>query len=132
MPGLDEISRLGLGVDQRADGGAAVVSRNPRGGTRFIINRSSKSGGLGRVGVSAAQVGYLEFVKAVALHRHTHQTASMGNHEGDCLWGHLIGEIEEVSFVLASLIIYHDHEFAGRQVFQSLVQATQGHHSSGL
>ena len=123
MPRMDKIRSPRRRVNQRPYGGAAVVGRNARGCPPLVVHRSGESRGLRRAGVAAAEHRDVQLVQPLRQHRHAHQPPRVRHHKGNGRRRGMLGEQKQVAFVLAALIVNHNHHFPGGQVVKRLIKA---------
>ena len=127
MPRLGEVARLGVLVAEQADGGGAVEGADARGHT--VADRLD---GHGERGAETRRVlvdhgANAELVEPPPLAGNADQPAPVRRHEVDRLRGDAVGGDREIALVLAILVVDDDHELAGADVGDGVLDAGQPH-----
>ena len=105
----------GAAVDQRLDGGRAVVGGDAGGDAGGGLDRHRER----RAVLGAVAAGHRRQAKALAAlarQRQADQAAAMLGHEVDRLGRHVVGGQHQVAFVFAVFLVDEDHHAASGQL----------------
>ena len=117
MSWATKVGWLGIWVSQRTDGFGAVVSRNTRRATlQFVNSHRERSTQHRRVFLHLML--QFQFTSTGNGDRRTKHTPTLTQHEVHLLWRNHFSGSDEIAFVLAVLIIYHNDELALLEVFK--------------
>ena len=116
--------RCGLGVGQGQDSGRAVCCRHTRGATLEFVDGDRKRRAEHRR-VVLHLVWQVQFLATAQRHGCTEHAARVLEHEVHLLGCDLLGGNDEVSLVLAVLVIDDNHELTLLEVFQRSLNAAE-------
>ena len=128
VAGPPQVGRHGLGVDGHLDGGGAV-GRADAGGHAEALGRvhAHREGGVLAFGVLLHHLRQVERAAALGCQRQADQPAAVLGHEVDERGRDELGRGDEVSLVLAVLVVGHDDQLAGADVLDRLPDGAERH-----
>ena len=124
---LGEVARLGVFIAEQADGGGAVEGADAGGDAVADCLDGDRERGAETRRVVVDHGANAELVEPPALAGHADEPASVGGHEVDGLGRDAVGGDREIALVLAVLVVDDDHELAGADVCDGLVDAGKTH-----
>ena len=125
MAGLEEVGGLGGGTGQGAARQGAVVGGDTSGGALCGVDGDGVRGAVSVVGVglvlhAGAQQGQVELVRALVGHGCAHVPGGVAHQEGKVRGAGVLGGADEVTLVLARLVVHHNDELVLLEVLNSL------------
>ncbi len=114
MAGPGQIGRDRAWTGQYPHGAGAVGGGDARGDAGGRIDRYGVGGAL-RILVDRGHRRQRQPVEIRAGHRHAQHAAGVADHEGDRFGRREFRGQDEIAFVLAVLVVDHDHRPAGRE-----------------
>ena len=126
VPGAGQVARPGGRVAQSAHGGAAVVARDPRGRAVAVVDRHQERGALA-LGVGLHHEREVELGGPLLGDRRAQVARRVVEEEGDLLGGGELGRHDEVTLVLAVLVVDHDEDLAPRVGRDGIFDPSEGH-----
>ena len=99
-------------IGQRAYGLGAIVRGNAGGGAVFVIHRDGERGAV-RLGVVRHHLRQPQVIQPLARHRHADDAAGVAHKKRDRFRRDLLGRHDQVALVLAILVVHQDHDLAG-------------------
>jgi len=114
----------GARIHQRTHGCSTVVGGDAGGRTLPRFDADTEGGAVGG-GVLLHHQRKLELVAPIRGQRDTDQAAPEAGHEVDRLRTHLVGSEDQITFVLAVLVVYHDHLLAAGDTFHRLFNGNE-------
>ena len=117
MTGPDQVIRLRSGVDKRAHSQRTIVGGDPRSGTVTRIHAHGKRG-IELVCLLGDHHSQSQLVKSLTCKRNADEATTVSGHEVDGLGRTLVRSHDQISLVLALLIVNEDDHLALPYVFQ--------------
>ena len=122
VAGTDEITRRDVRVGQQARGAAAVGGGDAGGDAGAGIDGDSERGAV-RILVRGHHRRQPERFCPLPRHRHADQPARFTHHQVQHFGGGEIGDGDQITFILASLVVHHNDAFPGGQIRQRIFHA---------
>ena len=116
-PGAAQIGRDRGGVDGDVNGGGAIAGGDAGGDAEpaFRVDADREGGGQ-LLGVPLGHLGQAELVAALSGQGQADQTPSVQGHEVDRLGRDQLGRADQITLVLAVLVVRDDDDLAVAQV----------------
>mmetsp|Transcript_4917 Transcript_4917/g.21990 ORF Transcript_4917/g.21990 Transcript_4917/m.21990 type:complete len:547 (+) Transcript_4917:37-1677(+) len=121
VAGPDELIGVRVGGAEPRDGRRALTRGDTGGGPDQIARHGKRRLHGVLVLLGGDHEGQVESVRGLVVHGDAHQPAGVADHEVHALLGHLIGGADEVTLVLAILVVEHHHEPPGGHLGDGLV-----------
>jgi hypothetical protein len=128
MTRASQIARHRCRIDGDANGRGAVGRGNARGHAeaRGGVN-ADRERRLVRFVVVLGHLRKAQGLAALGRQRHADETAGVRRHEVDHCGAHLLRRADQISFILASLVISHDDEFPRANIRNRLFYRSERH-----
>ncbi len=124
-----ELARAGVGVDERVDRRGPVFGGDARRGPVAVVDADGEGGAL-RFGVLAHHERKLERIGALGEQRHADDPGGVGQEKGDLLGRDGFGRHDQVSLVLAVLVVDHHDDLPPPHGLDGILDGAEAGHGA--